>query len=107
MRPAHIHFLIFKPGFKTQFSQVYSSDDEHLETDVQFGVTRALIGKYVRHDEGLAPAPDVKGAWYSLDHNFVIEPGEAKLPRPPITGKARGERPQSVVLERTGPSRQG
>jgi len=107
MRPAHIHFLIFKPGFKTQFSQVYSSDDEHLETDVQFGVTRALIGKYVRHDEGLAPAPDVKGPWYSLDHNFVIEPGEAKLPRPPITGKARGERPQSVVLERTGPSRQG
>jgi hydroxyquinol 1,2-dioxygenase len=107
MRPAHIHFLIFKPGFKTQFSQVYSSDDEHLETDVQFGVTRALIGKYVRHDEGQAPAPDVKGPWYSLDHNFVIEPGEANLPRPPITGKARGERPQSVMLERSGASPQG
>ena len=34
MRPAHLHFLIHKPGFKTQFSQVYSSDDPHLETDV-------------------------------------------------------------------------
>jgi hydroxyquinol 1,2-dioxygenase len=66
-------------------------------------VTAALIGKYVRHDDGSAPAPDVKGTWYSLDHNFVIEPGEAKLPRPPITGKAAGERPQSVVLERTDP----
>ena len=41
LRPAHIHFLIFKPGFKTQFSQVYSSDDPNLETDVQFGVTRS------------------------------------------------------------------
>src|SRR6266850_3548080 len=96
MRPAHIHFLIFKPGFKTQFSQVYSSDDENLETDVQFGVTRALIGNYVRHEKEPAPAADVKGPWYSLDHNFVIEPGEAKLPRPPITGKATGERPESV-----------
>ena len=104
MRPAHIHFLIFKPGYKTQFSQVYSSDDPNLETDVQFGVTSALIGKYARHDGGTAPAVDVKGTWYSLDHNFVIEPGEAKLPRPPITGKAGGsERPQSVILERSDP----
>ena len=100
LRPAHIHFLIFKPGFKTQFSQVYSSDDPNLETDVQFGVTKALIGHYVLHDNEPAPAPDVKGRWYSLDHHFVIEPGEAKLPRPPITGKATGEPPVSVVLER-------
>jgi hydroxyquinol 1,2-dioxygenase len=100
MRPAHIHFLIFKAGFKTQFSQVYSSDDRNLETDVQFGVTRALIGQYVRHENEPAPAPDVKGPWYSLEHHFVIEPGEAKLPRPPITGKASGERPQSFILER-------
>jgi hydroxyquinol 1,2-dioxygenase len=97
MRPAHIHFLIFKPGFKTQFSQVYSSDDPNLETDVQFGVTRALIGKYVRHENEPAPAPDVKGTWYSLDHSFVIEPGEAKLPRPPITGKATAKRPESAI----------
>ena len=50
MRPAHMHFLIYKPGFKTQFSQVYSSDDPYLETDVQFGVTQALVGHYVRHE---------------------------------------------------------
>jgi hydroxyquinol 1,2-dioxygenase len=101
LRPAHIHFLIFKPGYKTQFSQVYSSDDPNLQTDVQFGVTRALVGKYVRHEHEPAPASDVKGAWCSLEHHFVIEPGEAKLPVPPITGKASGtERPVSVVLQR-------
>ena len=99
LRPAHIHFLIDTPGFKTQYSQVYSSDDPNLETDVQFGVTRALIGEYVRH-EGNAPAPDVTGTWYKLDHTFVIEPGESKLPKPPITGKATGEPPVSVVLKR-------
>jgi hydroxyquinol 1,2-dioxygenase len=48
----------------------------------------------VRHDSEKAPAPDVKGPWYSLAHTFVMEAGRAKLPRPPITGKARGERPK-------------
>ncbi|NWG24828.1 MAG: catechol 1,2-dioxygenase [Pseudorhodoplanes sp.] len=82
-RPAHLHFLIYKPGYKTLISQVYASDDERLETDVQFGVTRALIGNFVRHDED-GPAPDVQPPWYSLDYTFVMEPGEAKLPRAPI-----------------------
>lgn len=82
-RPAHLHFLIFREGFKTLISQVYSPDDDRLETDSQFGVTRALIGDYVRHN-GPAPAPDVKGEWYSLDQTFVMEPGVSRLPKPPI-----------------------
>jgi hydroxyquinol 1,2-dioxygenase len=100
MRPAHIHFMIHKPGFKTQFSQVYSSDDPHLETDVQFGVTQALIGQYALHAGEPAPEQDVTGPWYSLDHHFVIEPGDDMLPKPPITGKAGAERPTLAVLER-------
>ena len=102
MRPAHIHFMINKPGFKTQFSQVYSSDDPYLHTDVQFAVTRALIGQYVLHDGERAPDADVQGPWYSLDYSFVIEPGENRLPPPPITGKASGPRPEQLVLQRRG-----
>jgi catechol 1,2-dioxygenase len=84
-RPAHLHFLIFKEGFKTLISQIYSNDDDKLETDVQFGVTRALIGNYIRHAAAEpAPAADVKGEWYSLDQTFVMEPGKARLPRAPI-----------------------
>jgi len=100
MRPAHLHFLIHKPGFKTHVSQVYTDDDPHLETDSQFGVTRVLIGHYVRHDDGPAPAPDVTGPWYSLDYTFAVEPGVAAWPRPPISGKARGDRPTIERLKR-------
>jgi catechol 1,2-dioxygenase len=102
MRPAHIHFMVHKPGFKTQFSQLYSSDDPHLETDVQFGVTEALVGQYVLHENEQAPDAEVKGRWYSLEHTFVVAPGEAALPPPPITAKTDGPRPPLVVLERTG-----
>jgi hydroxyquinol 1,2-dioxygenase len=100
IRPAHVHFLIHKDGYKAQFSQVYAGDDPNLETDVQFGVTRALVGEYVLHDGEPAPDADVKGRWYSLAHRFEIAPGDATLPPPPITGKAQGERPALVALDR-------
>jgi protocatechuate 3,4-dioxygenase beta subunit len=81
-RPAHLHFLILKEGFKTLISQIYTPDDDKLETDAQFGVTRALIGDYVRHD-GPSSAGD-PGEWYSLDQTFVMEAGKSRLPKPPI-----------------------
>ena len=98
MRPAHLHFLVTKDGFKTLISQIYVQDDKFIDTDVQFGVTAPLIGNYVRHENEPAPAADVKGPWYSLDYTFTMEPGTTKLPRPPITGKAKGERPTNSAF---------
>jgi catechol 1,2-dioxygenase len=42
----------------------------------------------------------VEGPWYSLERTFVMEAGESKLPKAPITGKAEGGRPQLPVLQR-------
>ncbi|HXM83384.1 MAG TPA: dioxygenase [Burkholderiales bacterium] len=75
-RPAHIHFLIYRPGYKTIASQVYDPSDPHLETDSQFGVTQTLIGNFQK-----------KGDEYSLEFTFTLEPGESWLPKPPITRK--------------------
>jgi catechol 1,2-dioxygenase len=83
-RPAHLHALIFKSGFKTLISQVYDPADPHIDTDVQFGVTKALMGDYLRHDEPRPGDPTANTPWYSLDYTYVLEPGEATLPRPPI-----------------------
>lgn len=73
IRPAHVHVLIYKPGFKTLISQVYPSDDPHLEDDPVFGVTEALIGRYSERD-GICV----------IEQRFVLLPGEARLPTPPI-----------------------
>jgi len=83
-RPAHLHVLGYKPGFRSLITQVFVDNDEHLNSDVVFGVTRHLIGKYHRHESRPAPAPDVEGPWYSLTYDFVMERGEAKRPVPPI-----------------------
>jgi len=87
-RPAHLHFMVYKTGFKTLISQIYSPDDEHIGSDVQFGVTRALIGNYVCHDE---PSPELGFAapWYSLDQHFVLERGVARRPEAPVRAKAQ------------------
>jgi protocatechuate 3,4-dioxygenase beta subunit len=79
-RPAHLHFMAYKPGFKTLISQLYVAGDPYLESDVQFGVTRALIGDFVRRD-------NVGGESYSLDQVFTLEPGEARRPRAPVRAK--------------------
>ncbi len=75
-RPAHLHFLVCKPGYKTIASQVYDPEDKHLETDSQFGVTKALIGDYRKAGEG-----------YTLAFTFIMEPGESVRPKAPITAK--------------------
>jgi catechol 1,2-dioxygenase len=77
MRPAHLHFLLYKPGFKTIASQVYVQDDPYLETDSQFGVTKALVGDYRKEADGSC----------ALTFTFAIEPGEARRPRAPISAK--------------------
>lgn len=82
-RPAHIHALAHKPGFKTLITQIYSSDDPHLDSDVQFGVTSALIGQYRHHQAPHPEHPDLVD-WHTLDHKLVMTPGESRLPRPPI-----------------------
>jgi catechol 1,2-dioxygenase len=78
LRPAHLHFLIYKPGFRTIASQVYDPEDPNLGTDSQFGVTKALIGNYEKRGDGS----------YALEYTFELEAGEARMPRAPITGKA-------------------
>ena len=106
MRPAHLHFLIFKEGFKTHISQVYVPQDPNIETDVQFGVTKALLGNYLRHDTGTPPAPGVKAPWYTLDYTFTMEAGKATLPRAPIHDKARSMemRPEYLPAVNRSPS---
>ncbi|MTH36525.1 catechol 1,2-dioxygenase [Paracoccus limosus] len=83
-RPAHLHALIFREGYKTLISQVFDPSCPWIDSDVQFGVTQALTGDFVKHDAPNPDYPELGAPWYSLDYTYVMEPGEAKLPRAPI-----------------------
>jgi catechol 1,2-dioxygenase len=74
-RPAHIHFMISKPGYKVLITQVFDSSDQNLLSDPVFGVSQHLVGSFdVNKDTGVC----------HLIHNFVLQSGEMRFPAPPI-----------------------
>jgi protocatechuate 3,4-dioxygenase beta subunit len=81
MRPAHIHFMLTKPDYKTLITQVFSDESEHLASDVVFGVTASLVGKFAKREA--APGSDAKPD-YDLEYDFVMEQGLSVLPEAPI-----------------------
>ena len=74
-RPAHIHFMISKPGYKVLITQVFDATDKNLESDPVFGVSRQLVGEY---------ATDPATGVCKLKHSFVLQAGEMVFPAPPI-----------------------
>jgi catechol 1,2-dioxygenase len=73
-RPAHIHFMISKEGYKTLITQVFANDDNSIEADVVFGVTPALSGDFQRQSDGSV----------RLDYDFVMQPGTRRIPKAPL-----------------------
>jgi catechol 1,2-dioxygenase len=43
-----------------------------------------LVARFEQYDEPHPMEPNAGTPWYSLDYTFVMEPGVATLPRPPI-----------------------
>jgi len=83
-RPAHVHVLAYKPGFRTLIAQLYLPDDPKLETDTQFGVRRDLIGHLEQHGERHPEDDRIQPPWFTLEHTFLMERGTSRLPSPPI-----------------------
>lgn len=76
-RPAHLHFLAWKSGYKTLITQIFVQDDEHLCSDVVFGVRDGLVGNY-------EPIPGEGDSAFRLERTFAMTAGDSQLPHPPI-----------------------
>ena len=76
-RPAHVHYMISKPGYQVLITQVFADDDHRLHTDVTFSVVESLVGKFKKRT-----GPGEVG--YSLEYDFVLQAGEMHFPMPPI-----------------------
>ena len=61
-RPAHVHFFIEAPGYRTLTTQINFGDDPHAHDDFAFG-TR----------EGLLPVPDRSGETADIHFDFQLQ----------------------------------
>jgi protocatechuate 3,4-dioxygenase beta subunit len=55
MRPAHVHFMVAAPGYRTLVTHVFTADSTHLDDDAVFGVKQSLIIDFTAHVPGEAP----------------------------------------------------
>lgn len=83
-RPAHIHFIVAAPGYRTLVTQVFADDPGPLESDVTFGVHRQLVGELTLVEQGRSPWGDMPAPFFTLDFDFTLEAGEQTFPKPPI-----------------------
>jgi len=56
MRPAHVHYIVNAPGFKSLTTAIYLEDDPYLNSDTVFGVTQSLVAA-VKEDDRCSPMP--------------------------------------------------
>lgn len=74
-RPAHLHFMVHKPGFERLVTHVFADGDEYLDSDVVFGVRSSCIGHYRKQPAGHAPDGRHESAgFYTLDFKLVLAP---------------------------------
>lgn len=74
MRPSHLHFIVIAPGHKVLTTQIFDAHCPYAYSDAAFGA----VGSLLRNFE-----PDSKGDLY-LDVELKLEPGETRVPTPPL-----------------------
>ncbi|MEZ0115969.1 hydroxyquinol 1,2-dioxygenase [Catenulispora sp. EB89] len=78
MRPAHLHFMVTAPGYRTLITHIFVAGDPYLGSDAVFGVKDSLVVEAGHHDGGEAPHGSRReGAWTSLTYDLVLAPEDA------------------------------
>ena len=75
MRPAHLHFKVEAPGYRTLITHIFVAGDPYLDRDAVFGVKESLITDFAEHPAG--PGPDgrpLDGPWTSVEFGIVLAP---------------------------------
>jgi hydroxyquinol 1,2-dioxygenase len=84
MRPAHVHFMVSAPGYKTLITHVFVAGDEHLDSDAVFGVKASLIAPFERQEAGVAPdGRALEQPYFTMHYDLVLaaEPAAAQQSR--------------------------
>ena len=73
MRPAHVHFHIAAPGYKSLTTHLFRRGCEFIDSDVVFGVKEALIVDFIEHPAGKAPNGDmVDQPFLEIKYDFKL-----------------------------------
>jgi protocatechuate 3,4-dioxygenase beta subunit len=75
-RPSHIHFLVGAPGYRELVTALYFADDEHIDSDTVFGVSRSLV---VNAKPDPAAPLDLPAVHYDFQLSRASAAGESRV----------------------------
>lgn len=76
-RPAHLHFKVTAPGYRTLVTHIFVPGSDYLDSDAVFGVKESLIVPFDEHGPGHAHGRDLDGPWTSAVFDIVLAPASA------------------------------
>ena len=77
MRPAHLHFKVEAPGYRTLVTHIFVAGDPYLDRDAVFGVKESLVVDFAEHPPGRAPdGRELDTPWASVRFDLVLESAE-------------------------------
>jgi protocatechuate 3,4-dioxygenase beta subunit len=59
-RPSHIHMMVTAPGHRELVTALYFGDDDHIDSDTVFGVSRSLVVQAAPDPAAPLPLPAVR-----------------------------------------------
>jgi catechol 1,2-dioxygenase len=72
-RPAHIHFIVTAPGFRTLTTHIFVAGSEYIESDAVFAVKKSLITEFTPTDDAeLAAQFGVPSPFCLTDFDFIL-----------------------------------
>ena len=73
MRPAHLHFKVDAPGYRTLITHFFVAGDPYLDRDAVFGVKDSLVVEFTEQPAGTGPGGrQLDGPWSSMTHDIVL-----------------------------------
>jgi hydroxyquinol 1,2-dioxygenase len=73
MRPAHLHFKVDAPGYRTLITHIFVAGDPYLDRDAVFGVKNSLIVEFAEQPAGPGPeGRQLDGPWSKVAFDIVL-----------------------------------
>jgi hydroxyquinol 1,2-dioxygenase len=77
-RPAHIHFIVSAPGYRTLTTHIFESGSEFIDSDAVFGVKGSLIREFRSVDDPAeAGRRGLSNPFRAMDFEVVLPPAPA------------------------------